>query len=182
MITDEELVNEIKKRLGITGTHHDLLLLAYANDTKEFMHSAGIPAEVVDSEASVGLISRGVADLWNLGSGQGVFSGFFKQRIAQMYYTNWGSSGDSTDSAIGFSALTTDELDNCLGCLYVDSQGGVSGGSGTGGSGSSGTGGSTSGGSSGTGTGGSSGTGGSGVIYTPMTDEEIDSCTGCLKD
>lgn len=162
MITDEELVNEIKKRLGITGTHHDILLLAYANDTKEFMHSAGIPAEVVDSEASVGLISRGVADLWNLGSGLGVFSGFFKQRIAQMYYTNWGSTGDSTGSAPStFNVLTTEEIEDCLKCLDDNNLGGSTYPPST------------------PGTGGSSTTG---TVYTPMTDEEIDQCTGCLKD
>lgn len=162
MITDEELVNEIKKRLGITGAHHDTLLLAYANDTKEFMHSGGIPADVVDSEASVGLISRGVADLWNLGSGQGVFSGFFKQRIAQMYYTNWGSTGDSTGSSPStFNVLTTDEIEDCLGCLYDNNLGGSTYppiNPGTGGSSTA------------------------GVVYAPMTDEEIDQCTGCLKD
>ena len=162
MITDEELVNEIKKRLGITGTHHDILLLAYANDTKEFMHSAGIPAEVADSEASVGLISRGVADLWNLGSGLGVFSGFFKQRIAQMYYTNWGSTGDSTGSAPStFNVLTTEEIEDCLGCLYDNNLGGSTYPPSTPGTGGSST---------------------AGVVYAPMTDEEIDQCTGCLKD
>lgn len=169
MITDEELVNEIKKRLGITGEHHDSLLLAYANDTKEFMHAGGIPADVVDSEASVGLISRGVADLWNLGAGQGVFSGFFHQRVTQMALTSWGVIDDSTGSPTTFIGLTTDELDKCLDCLFDDDSS-TSGGSGTGGS-SSGTGGSSSGDSSST-----------GVVYTPMTDEEIDQCTGCLKD
>lgn len=169
MITDEELVNEIKKRLGITGTHHDSLLLAYANDTKEFMHSAGIPADIVDSEASVGLISRGVADLWNLGSGLGVFSGFFKQRIAQMYYTNWGSSGDSVGSTTSYIGLTKEELDACVDCLFDDNNTGGSGSSGSSGSGS---------GSTGSGSGSTT----SGVTYVPMTPEEIDACTGCLKD
>lgn len=116
MISDEVLVSEIKKRLGITGDHHDALLLAYANDTKEYMHSAGVPGDVVDGEASVGVISRGVADLWNLGAGEGHFSGLFYQRVTQMALTEWGvvdASGVSTT----LIAISNEEIDECTECL-----------------------------------------------------------------
>lgn len=75
------LVEEIKIRLAITGNHHDALLLGYANDVKEYLLSAGVLPEVLESEKSIGVISRGVADLWN---GEGKFSEMFYQRAIQL--------------------------------------------------------------------------------------------------
>ena len=116
MISDEVLVSEIKKRLGITGDYHDALLLGYANDVKEYMHSAGVPGDVVDGEASVGVISRGVADLWNLGAGEGHFSGLFYQRVIQMALTNW-EVVDSAGVAARLIPISNEELDECMECL-----------------------------------------------------------------
>lgn len=80
----DPLVEEIKVRLGLTGNHHDSLLLAYANDTKDYLVSAGVHPEVVDSRKSIGVIARGVADLWNFGAGEGKFSQVFYQRAIQL--------------------------------------------------------------------------------------------------
>lgn len=89
LLQDEELVEkeinplveEIKTRLAITGNHHDSLLLAYANDTKEYLLSAGVPLAVLESERSIGIIARGVSDMWN---GEGKFSEMFYQRAIQL--------------------------------------------------------------------------------------------------
>lgn len=83
-MTDEELLNEIKKRLSITGNFHDELLLSYANDTKDFLISSGLKTETINDRKCIGLISRGVADLWNFGSGDGKFSELFMQRLTQL--------------------------------------------------------------------------------------------------
>lgn len=80
----DPLVEEIKVRLAITGNHHDSLLLAYANDTKDYLLSAGVLQEVLESKKSLGIIARGVADLWNFGSGDGKFSQVFYQRAIQL--------------------------------------------------------------------------------------------------
>ena len=77
----DPLIEEIKIRLSITGNHHDSLLLAYANDTKEYLLSAGVPLEVLESKKSIGVIARGVSDLWN---GEGKFSDMFYQRAIQL--------------------------------------------------------------------------------------------------
>jgi hypothetical protein len=82
-MTDEQLLLEIKTRLSITGTHHDSLLLAYANDVKDYMLSAGVDNEIVQSKKSLGAIARGVADLW---TGEGTFSELFKQRVIQLTF------------------------------------------------------------------------------------------------
>lgn len=81
---DAELVTQIKQRLGITGSYHDILLLRLANDVKAYMVSGGVKNKVVNDEASVGCIARGVADLWNYGAGDGQFSEVFYQRVIQL--------------------------------------------------------------------------------------------------
>lgn len=81
-----ELLQEIKNRLSITGDFHNELLSGYAADTKEYLLSAGVKKSVVESEKSIGVIARGVADLWNFGSGDGKFSEVFYQRAIQLTF------------------------------------------------------------------------------------------------
>lgn len=75
------LLQEVKTRLAITGDFHDALLSAYICDVKEYVKSAGANP---DSANSVGVIARGVADLWNFGAGEGKFSDIFYQRVIQL--------------------------------------------------------------------------------------------------
>lgn len=82
-MTAETLLAEIKTRLSITGTYHDNMLTALTNDVKEYINDAGANAESVNA---VGVIARGVADLWDFGSGKGTFSEVFKQRVIQLAY------------------------------------------------------------------------------------------------
>ena len=83
-MTDAELLTKIKNGLGITGTFQDATLTVYVDEVKAFMESAGISKSVVDSEASVGCIMRGVADLWNYGSGDASLSEYFRMRLIQL--------------------------------------------------------------------------------------------------
>lgn len=83
-MTEAELLQEIKYRLGITGDYHDNLLKSLARDVKEYLCDGGVSSKVVESKASVGVIARGVADLWNYGSGDGNFSEVFYQRAIQL--------------------------------------------------------------------------------------------------
>lgn len=83
-MTDAELLSQVKIRLGITGTYHDDLLTGYIADVKLYLTDAGVPASVLQSDASVGVIARGVSDSWNFGSGDGKFSEMFYQRAAQL--------------------------------------------------------------------------------------------------
>lgn len=82
-MTSEEQLDKVKQGLGITGNYQDATLNLYIADVKEFMLSAGVKQSVVDSEKSIGCITRGVADLWNLG-GNVSFSEYFKQRVIQL--------------------------------------------------------------------------------------------------
>lgn len=79
-----DIVSECKARLGITGTYHDAAIAAYAEDVKEFLLAAGVPASTVASEEAVGCIARGVADLWTYAGGDARFSSAFVQRAIQL--------------------------------------------------------------------------------------------------
>lgn len=83
-MTDVELLGKVKKGLGITGEFQDETLSVYIDDVKAFMRSAGVPETVISSEISVGCIMRGVADLWNYGSGNATLSDYFRMRLIQL--------------------------------------------------------------------------------------------------
>lgn len=83
-MTEQELLAKVKIGLGITGDYQDEAVSFYIDEVKHFMRSAGVPQNVVDSSESVGVIMRGVADLWNYGSGSVKLSDYFVQRVIQL--------------------------------------------------------------------------------------------------
>lgn len=103
---DNELLDAIKTRLGITGTYHDGLLLAYAEDVKAYMLSGGVKPRILEDVASVGCIARGVADLWNYGAGDGKFSEVFYQRVIQLALPSAGIEDGSEE----YDAITDEEI------------------------------------------------------------------------
>lgn len=90
-MTDAELLERVKTGLGITGEWQDKTITEYIEETKEYISDAGVPAAVINSEASVGVIRRGVSDLWNYGSAN--FSEYFKERVVQLRYKDVTESG-----------------------------------------------------------------------------------------
>ncbi len=83
-ITKEQQLEDVKAALGITGEYQDKTLLIYINEVKEYLKSAGVSDAKIESEKSVGVITRGVSDLWNYGSGGAKFSEYFIQRAIQL--------------------------------------------------------------------------------------------------
>ena len=81
MVKDK--LTEVKARLGITGNYQDSTLNGYIDDVKQYLLSAGVKQEVIDSDKSIGCIARGVIDLWNYGQG-GTLSNYFMQRAIQL--------------------------------------------------------------------------------------------------
>ena len=63
------MLEKVKASLGITGTYQDTTIEEYINEVKQFLLDGGVPKSVVESDTSVGIITRGVADLWNYGIG-----------------------------------------------------------------------------------------------------------------
>lgn len=83
-MTDAQILAEVKKGLGITGTFQDDTLKVYIQDVKAFMESAGVKPEVIADVKALGCIMRGVADLWNYGAGNATLSDYFRMRLIQL--------------------------------------------------------------------------------------------------
>lgn len=87
-MTDAEILKAVKTGLNITGTYQDDTLMIYIDDVKYYMSDAGVSQDLINSNASVGVIVRGVSDLWNYGMGNADFSEYFRQRVIQLRYKN----------------------------------------------------------------------------------------------
>ena len=83
-MTEAEILTKIKTGLMITTPLFDEVLKLHIDEVKFYLRGAGVPESVIDSEESVGVILRGVADLWNNGSGNVKFSPFFYDRASQL--------------------------------------------------------------------------------------------------
>lgn len=82
MAAEEDMLDKVKKGLGVTGTDLDATLGEYIAEVVAFLIDAGIP----ENNITAGLVTRGVSDLWNYGSGEGKLSQYFLQRATQLAY------------------------------------------------------------------------------------------------
>lgn len=80
------MLETVKNMLGITGTYQNNTISAYIDEVKQFMLDGGVDESIVNSISSAGVVARGVADLWNYGSGEGKLSQYFIQRVTQLAY------------------------------------------------------------------------------------------------
>ena len=80
------MLEKVKALLGITGTFQDATIQGYIDEVKQFLLDGGVDASIVNADTSAGIIARGVADLWNYGSGEGQLSPYFIQRATQLSY------------------------------------------------------------------------------------------------
>ena len=80
------LLEEVKKSLGVTGTYQDETLKNYIFEVLEYMSDAGVSDSVLQSDAIIGVVARGVSDLWSNSSGGVGFSPYFMQRVVQLAY------------------------------------------------------------------------------------------------
>lgn len=78
----DAMLENVKTALGITGTYQDNTVNEYILEVKAFLKDAGVRSENITS----GIVSRGVSDLWNYGSGKGKLSEYFIQRASQLAY------------------------------------------------------------------------------------------------
>lgn len=83
-MTDDEQLTAVKAALNISGTFQDDTIKGYIAEVKEYLTDAGVRPEVLMSKSSVGVIARGVADLWNYGAGNTRLSEYFYQRAKQL--------------------------------------------------------------------------------------------------
>lgn len=83
-LTPEQLLERVKYAIGITGNYQDKALEIYIDEVLAFLASAGVHATVLQSDKVVGIVARGVTDIWNYGAGGGVLSPYFIQRAIQL--------------------------------------------------------------------------------------------------
>lgn len=74
------MLDSVKAALGITGDYQDNTLQQYINEVIAFLVDAGVDRLNI----TVGIVARGVADLWNYGGAEGKLSEYFMQRAAQL--------------------------------------------------------------------------------------------------
>lgn len=76
---EQQLLAAVKAALNIGGTYQDAALQQYIDEVKAFLLGAGVAPE----KMTPGLITRGVADLWAYGAGDGTLSDYFMKRAIQ---------------------------------------------------------------------------------------------------
>lgn len=81
-MTDATILTGVKNALGITGTYMDDTINVYINEVTDYMSGAGVTDSII--LASVGVIARGVNDLWNNSAGNGKLSPYFYDRVTQL--------------------------------------------------------------------------------------------------
>lgn len=87
------MLSTVKNALNITGTYQDNALQAYIDEVNEYMIAAGVNKSLINTKVTAGTVTRGVADLWNYGAGEGKLSSYFYERVIQLALTVNG--GDS---------------------------------------------------------------------------------------
>lgn len=97
MAEDFDILSRVKTNLGITGEFQDDTLRGYILEVKEFLRDTGVKPAIIEAETSAGVITRGVADLWNYGSGNADFSPYFRQRAIQLIFK--GVKSDEVESS-----------------------------------------------------------------------------------
>lgn len=82
MAVTAEILAGVKSALGIEGNYQDATLTEYIDEVMTFLTDSGVSV----SNIKVGLIARGVSDLWNYGAAGGKLSEYFIQRAAQLAF------------------------------------------------------------------------------------------------
>lgn len=81
-MADASVLAGVKNALGVTGTYMDATISIYIDEITDYMTNAGVSADLIP--ASVGVIARGVNDLWNNNAGNGRLSPYFYDRVSQL--------------------------------------------------------------------------------------------------
>ena len=79
-MADSSFLPAVKSALGITGDYQNETLNVYIEEIVEFLKDSGVKEQNITS----GIVARGVADLWDYGSGSGKLSTYFVQRATQL--------------------------------------------------------------------------------------------------
>ena len=76
----------VKEMIGITGEYQDQKVKNYINEVIAYMIEAGVRKDVANGATAIGVVARGVDDIWNHNSGEVKLSQYFKERVIQLVY------------------------------------------------------------------------------------------------
>lgn len=83
-MTTSDLLISVKEGLGITGDYQDTTLKIYIDEVLSYMVDAGVPNKTLLDPKIIGVVTRGVSDLWANDTGVTKLSPYFFQRITQL--------------------------------------------------------------------------------------------------
>lgn len=109
-MTNTELLKKVKDALSISGNYQDATLNVYIEEVKEYLKSAGLATETIQGIKCVGIICRGVTDLWAYGVGEGKLSSYFMQRVSQLVLDEKKVIADKPQEPGSDSGLTEEQL------------------------------------------------------------------------
>lgn len=81
-MAEVNVLSGVKKALGVTGSFMDDTISLYIDEVTDYMSNAGVSPSMISK--SVGVVARGVSDLWNNQSGTGKLSPYFYDRVTQL--------------------------------------------------------------------------------------------------
>lgn len=81
-MADTALLAAVKNALGVTSDYMDATISLYIDSVVDYMRGAGVSAELC--AVSVGVVARGVNDIWTGAAGDAIFSPVFKIAVAQL--------------------------------------------------------------------------------------------------
>lgn len=81
-MAEAELLAKVKLALGETSDFADSMIAIYIDEVLDYMKNAGVSDSIAN--ASVGVIARGVSDLWDNDGGNVKFSAYFHERVTQL--------------------------------------------------------------------------------------------------
>lgn len=87
-MTDTEQLEEVLKAIGMVGADdfQKGTIMIHMLEAKEYLKSAGVKTGILNSRKVLGLLARGVLDLWNYGAGSTKLSQYFIERAVQLSY------------------------------------------------------------------------------------------------
>lgn len=90
-MADATVLTGVKNALGVTGDFMNATISVYIDEVTDYMQTAGVSTALINT--SIGVIARGVSDLWNNQSGSGKLSPYFYDRVAQLVYKSRSGGG-----------------------------------------------------------------------------------------
>lgn len=81
---DFDMLQSVKTALGIAGNYLDGTIQLYIDEVNEYLVDAGVPSDIIGTRQTAGAVTRGVADIWNYGGGNGELSPYFRERVIQL--------------------------------------------------------------------------------------------------